>query len=41
MEPPGLFLVGYIKKISAFPSIEIVHDKWCFDRSIGQTEYGL
>ena len=36
-------MVGQRKKISAFPVsaiyfIEIVHDKWCLDKSAGETE---
>ena len=39
-------LVGYLKKISAFPVDEIcfreiVHDKLCLDKSVEQIENGL
>ena len=40
------FLESYFKKITPFPVfaicfIEILHDKWCLDKSVGQTENGL
>ena len=40
------FLESYFKKITPFPVfgicfIEILHDKWCSDKSVGQTENGL